>query len=135
MDIINIISYRAFLLRETRFPQNLSYPRSCSFVFWFLKSANIGIIYLTRIKLSSDLVEDTTRPEEGRGVLSFCLSSPDILSNTFDPVSELVDASVPFLQSPPHAVDLLHVQYLGLDPVDARDLSDLVDATLQQTEG
>lgn len=81
------------------------------------------------------MVEDTTRPEEGRGVLSFCLSSPDILSNTFDPVSELVDASVPFLQSPPHAVDLLHVQYLGLDPVDARDLSDLVDATLQQTEG
>lgn len=38
-----------------------------------------------------------------------CSSSPDVLADTLDPVAQLVDASVPLLQSPPHALDLLHV--------------------------
>ena len=57
-------------------------------------------------------------------------SSPHILAHTLDPVTQVVDACIPLLQSPPHVLDLLHVQHLWLYPVDPSDLSNLVDRSL-----
>lgn len=62
------------------------------------------------------------------------LCSPDILANTLDPMTELIDTRIPILQAIPHAINLLHIQHFGLHPVDVRHLRDLVDRPLQQTQ-
>lgn len=62
------------------------------------------------------------------------LRGPDVLAHVFDPVTQLVHALVPLLQPLPHSLDLLHVQHLGLDPVDVRDLRDLVDLALDEAQ-
>lgn len=49
-------------------------------------------------------------------------------------MTQLIDTGIPLLQPTPHALDLLHVQNLGLYPVDLRDLRDLVDRPLHQTQ-
>lgn len=63
-----------------------------------------------------------------------CSRSPNILAHTLDPIPQLVHARIPILQPQPHAVDLLHVQHLGLHPIDARNLGHLVDAPPQQAQ-
>lgn len=50
-------------------------------------------------------------------------------------MTQLVHACIPLLQTIAHAVDLLHVQDLGLHPVDAGDLGHLVDFAFEQSEG
>lgn len=50
-------------------------------------------------------------------------------------MTQLVHARIPVLESVPHAVDLGHVQDLGLHPVDLSDLADLVDGALEQAQG
>lgn len=67
-------------------------------------------------------------------LLTVDLCRPHIFANTLDPVSELVDAAVPLLQSYPHVFDLTSIQDLGLDPVDSRNLGDLVDGPSQQAQ-
>lgn len=62
------------------------------------------------------------------------LCSPHILSNALDPVTQLVDTSIPILQTVPHALDLLHIQNLRLHPVYLGDLSHLINGTLEQTQ-
>ena len=43
-------------------------------------------------------------------------SGPDIPSPPFNPISQLINASVPLLQSNSHAVNLFNVQNLTLNP-------------------
>ena len=49
-------------------------------------------------------------------------------------MTQRVDARVPILEPQPHVVNLLHVQHLGLHPVDPRHLCYLVDAPPQQPQ-
>ena len=59
---------------------------------------------------------------------------PDVLSHAFDPVAQLIDTAIPVPQPPPHAVNLLHIQYLWLHPIDPRYPRHLVDTPLQQSQ-
>lgn len=49
-------------------------------------------------------------------------------------MTQLVNTSIPVLQSIPHALDLFHIQHLGLHPVDLSNLANLVNSTLQQSQ-
>ena len=49
-------------------------------------------------------------------------------------MTQLINAGIPIPQSRPHAIDLLHIEHLRLNPVDPSDLSNLVDGSLQQTQ-
>jgi len=62
------------------------------------------------------------------------LCSPDILAGTLDPVTKLVNTGIPVLQAVPHAINLLHVQHLGLNPVDPRYAGNLIDRPPQQAQ-
>jgi hypothetical protein len=59
---------------------------------------------------------------------------PHVLADALDPRAQPVHVAVPLAQAQAHALDLLHVKDLWLDPVDASDLGDLVDGTAQQAE-
>ena len=61
-------------------------------------------------------------------------SSPDIFPNALDPITQIIDAAVPLLQAGAHPRHLVAVEHLGLDPLDAGDAADLVDAAAQQTQ-
>lgn len=50
-------------------------------------------------------------------------------------MSQLIDSRIPFFQTILHSFDLLHIQNLGLDPIDARYLRHLVDGSLDQAQG
>lgn len=63
------------------------------------------------------------------------LSSPHVLTNSLDPVTQLIHTSIPILESIAHAFNLLHIQDLGLHPVNLRDLRNLINSTLQKTQG
>ncbi|KAJ5082902.1 hypothetical protein N7532_011945 [Penicillium argentinense] len=58
----------------------------------------------------------------------------DILASALDPVTKLIHTSIPVLQSVPHAINLLHIQHLGLNPVDLRNARNLINRTLQQAQ-
>jgi hypothetical protein len=60
-----------------------------------------------------------------------CLGGPNVLANPLNPVAELVDTAIPLPQSTPHALDLLHIQHLGLHPIDPRDFCHLIDCAPQ----
>lgn len=49
-------------------------------------------------------------------------------------MTKLIDPGIPILQTVPHAINLLHIQNLGLHPVDMRHLCDLINRPLQQTK-
>jgi len=57
------------------------------------------------------------------------LCCPHILSNTFDPVTQLIDARIPLPQPQSHVVNLLHVKDLRLHPVDPCNFRHLVNAS------
>jgi hypothetical protein len=49
-------------------------------------------------------------------------------------MTELIDTSIPILQTVPHTINLLHIKDLGLNPVDLRNLRNLVNRPTQQTQ-
>ena len=72
---------------------------------------------------------------------SFCpapnivhLCGPDVLPLGFDPHAQPIDTVIPFIQTPPHAFNLLHIQDLWLHPVDPRYPCHLIDTPLQQPQ-
>ena len=62
------------------------------------------------------------------------LCSPHILTNALDPVTQLVNTRIPVLESVPHASNLVHIQHLGLHPVDLGDLSNLINRAAEQAQ-
>lgn len=62
------------------------------------------------------------------------LRGPDVLAHAFDPVAQLIDTAIPVPQTAPHAVNLLHIQYLWLHPIDPRYPRHLIDTPLQQSQ-
>lgn len=62
------------------------------------------------------------------------LRRPNILSYPLDPVPQLINATIPILQPHPHVINLLHIQYLRLHPINSRNLRHLIDTTLQQPQ-
>jgi hypothetical protein len=70
-------------------------------------------------------------PKRERPLLS---CSPDVLAHPLDPVTQLINAAVPFPQSSPHVANLCWIQNLGLYPVDSRNFSDLIDGAPQQPQ-
>lgn len=62
------------------------------------------------------------------------LCSPDILTHALDPVTQLVNTGIPVLQPVPHPINLLHIQNLGLHPIDLRHARNLIDRAPQQTQ-
>ena len=46
----------------------------------------------------------------------------------------MIDTRIPLLEPPPHTLNLLHIQHLGLHPINPRHLGHLVDGPPQQSQ-
>ena len=55
------------------------------------------------------------------------LCGPDILPHAFDPVPQIINITIPLLQTLPHAFDLSLLEHLWLYPVDPCDFVNLID--------
>lgn len=64
----------------------------------------------------------------------YSLRRPDVLTRLLDPVAQLVDTAVPLCQTRTHAIDLLEVENLGLDPVDVCHLVHLIHRSPEQAQ-
>jgi hypothetical protein len=62
------------------------------------------------------------------------LCSPNILTSSLDPVTELINTSIPILKTVSHAINLIHIKNLRLNPVDLCNLSNLINRSTQQTQ-
>jgi hypothetical protein len=110
-------------------PSNATTPPGCPFLASSSKGCNAFV--------HSCFVKPEWQDREARAQITIpasitttpdYLCSPYISPHTLNPVSQLIDSTIPFPQANSHSINLLHIQHLRLHPIDACDLSNLIDA-------